>query len=131
MSRSMPQSIAIFFLALAVWSCNSPEREALPKKRGSVDVKSSDGEGGPSLQLTWQAQSGPVTTYHVFYVNEGKPREIDSLARSDAAFSSPKMTIDSSNMETWPEKGKQACFYVVADNSGVLSDPSDPACITL
>jgi hypothetical protein len=95
-------------------------------------VNDSNSQSGKiALKLSWAAQTS-VTAFHIYFVDDKlKTREIDSLQADSEDFSSPKIAIDDSNMESWPSKGGKACFYVVADNGGVLSDPSEKACITL
>ncbi|RYZ58188.1 MAG: hypothetical protein EOP07_07780 [Proteobacteria bacterium] len=123
---------SLLVLGLLFGLCASCAESADPQPVVKKTISDSNSQAGKvSLKLSWAAQSS-VSAFHIYYVDEKlKVREIDSLQSDSEAFSSPKIAIDDSNMESWPSKGGKACFYVVADNGGVLSDPSDKACITL
>ena len=109
-------------------ACSDAKTDPIAKKTPN----SSDANvNRASLSLTWAAQPG-LTSFHVFYLDPNKKSlEIDSLQKTDAEFNRPTIVIDSSNMESWPSKGSKACFYVVADAAGLLSDASDSACLVL
>ncbi len=127
MKRTVLTSVIGLTFALLT-ACSETASESTPTLRTG---QSKNGSVGNSLRIKWGPQTD-ATAYHVYYVDaNAKGREIDSLQRGSTNFANPVMTIDSSNMEAWPAKGSKACFYVVADNAGLLSEPSDKACITL
>jgi hypothetical protein len=131
MKRFEP-SLLILTVVLMASACAEPAAETTPyaKKSGSG---SATGQNANALVLNWNAQTG-TTAYHIYFSDptaQVKDREIDSLQKGAANFASPVLAIDNTNMEAWPSKGSKACFYVVAENAGSLSDPSDKACITL
>jgi len=120
--------ITVFTLSFLIGCSSGPG-----DKSGSLPKNGRDSRAsyGYNLLLSWSPQSD-ANRYHVFYVAPDKSeREIDSLAEGDLNFTSPKISIDSSNMETWPEAGQKACFYVVANNGAFKSEPSFTACIVL
>lgn len=107
-------------------ACSSPKVNHAPV----VERNSDSTAKNSSLTLSWSPQT--VTVFHIYYIDDKlNTREIDSLSNTDANFSKPQISIDKSNMETWPAAGNEACFYVVAEANSVLSDPSDNACVTL
>jgi hypothetical protein len=116
-------TFALLLLGAAACAESTP-KDSVPTRGVTLDAK------GEKLLLSWQAQN-LVETYHVFYVNGLKASEIDSLPKTDPDFSNPRISIDSTNMNSWPAKGSKACFYVVAENAALLSDPSDQACVTM
>jgi hypothetical protein len=124
-------TLFLFIMVGLSFSLSCAEAED-PKPTLKKTVSESNAQSGKlSLKLSWAAQTS-VSAFHIYYVDDKqKTREIDSLQANSIDFSSPQIAIDESNMESWPSKGGKACFYVVADNGGVLSDPSDRACITL
>lgn len=117
-------ALALSFICL---SCADVKKSEPVAAKKSANVKGLSSTS--SLNLSWDAQSG-VSVFHVFYKNPlNKIVEIDSITNPSAQR--PSLVIDHNNMESWPAKGQKACFYVVAEASGILSDSSDYACITL
>ncbi len=124
-------------LSLSLWGCQGNEIE---DKR----VKSSVGQGTSEnsvaskitndlkFKLTWLDQTNVVTAYHVFYNKDRSTNvggeEIDSIASKDQDLTNPELMIDKTNMASFPAPGSTLCFYVIAENEGAMSPPSDVVC---
>jgi len=122
-------------LVLVSLSCT----QSIPDDRRSVSTQTTSAAGsdaknaeGPTLELTWNPVEGAVDAYHIFFVEESVNQggvEITSLMPSSNDFKQPRVKVDSKLVQL---KGrKSACFYVIADASGTMSEPSDPVCIAL
>ncbi|RZA24025.1 MAG: hypothetical protein EOP10_11095 [Proteobacteria bacterium] len=126
---------SVLILVLALMFACSKAAEIAPTVKAKSDTKSGDStsENGdkPSLTLSWKS-APEMSSYHIFYVDaKKKTREIDAVLKGDDTFDDGKMIIDQTNMEAWPKVGEKACFYVVADDDGLKSDPSSQACLIL
>ncbi|RYZ76542.1 MAG: hypothetical protein EOP04_31960 [Proteobacteria bacterium] len=125
----------ILILASTLLFACSKAAETSPTLKAKSETKSGDStsekDDKPSLTLSWKS-APEMSSYHIFYVDaKKKTREIDAVLKGDDTFDDGKMIIDQTNMETWPKAGEKACFYVVADDDGLKSDPSSQACLIL
>lgn len=129
----------IMFVLLLSTACQeSSIQDNREKTVGGQAAAASDAKAGAinsKFKLSWSDQAADVTAYHVFY-NKDKATntggaEIDSITATDADLSKPELIIDKTNMASFPPAGSKICFYIVAENEGAMSDPSDAACLKL
>lgn len=123
---------------LAVAGCQESTVQDRREKTGGKNAASSEAlpaQADLRFKLSWSEQAQPVTIYHVFY-NQNKASnqggvEIDSINAKEHDLSQPELMIDKTNMAKFPAKGGSICFYIVAENEGFFSDPSEASCLKL
>ena len=122
--KCLLRSLLVAIAILLHNSCGTPTVEKATVNKSN----SAESSNAYSLHLSWSPQSD-TNYYHVFYVDDKqKAREIDGLDTANPAFSKPAIAINDSNMDSWPAKGQKVCFYIVAENSGLMSAASDTVC---
>ncbi len=125
----------LMLFSLLSFSCT----QSVPDERQNVRSKTTPSQGadgstakGPVLELSWNPVGGSVDAYHIFYVeepvNEGGV-EITSLMNSSPDFKQPRIKVDTQLVQL--KGGKSACFYIIADAAGTMSEASDAVCVDL
>jgi|GEM_PF-4024427 len=87
----------------------------------------------PNLFLSWDKPTGEISSYKIYYTREKEEAIAGTLVKTLAKESGKEMStsvnLAVSALGGVPRTGSKACFYLVAENAGRDSEPSNTSCV--
>jgi hypothetical protein len=140
MKINSPQIYSLLFLLVFACSNHQPvavlsEQTLKPVSHKQTGADDSQEAASGILDLSWDKPQQDVQSYHIFYTRSLKATSggtlVGTLKRTGEEDIPTSAEIALTKLGHTPAAGTQGCFYIVAENTGGKSEPSDAVCLAL